>query len=82
MATYIVDHNIWTRAVPSETLTLLAITQKHTDIKRKPISRLLASAGPGCSSLSVGDPLGPPQAGVWSPLLTLGCTLPPAGRAF
>lgn len=68
--------------MPSETLTLLAVTQKHTDIKRKPISRLLASAGPGGSSLSVGDPLGPPQAGVWSPLLTLGCTLPPAGRAF
>lgn len=65
--------------MPSETLTLLAITQTHTDIKREPISRLLASAGPGCSSLSVGDPLGPPQAGVGSPLLT---TLPPAGRAL
>lgn len=68
--------------MPSETLTLLAITQKHTDIKRARRSRLPASAGPGCSSLSVGDPLGPPQAGARRPLRPLGCTLPPAGRAF
>lgn len=81
LANYIADHNIWTRFVPSETLTLLAVTQKHTDIKREPISRLLASAGVGGSSLSVGDPLGPPQARVGSPLPTLGSTLPPAGRA-
>lgn len=40
LANYIADHNIWTRFVPSETLTLLAVTQKHTDIKREPISRL------------------------------------------